>query len=154
MHLGILLVCIENGSHWPWPSRPFGHFDPRNSIHCHPCTLIWAGHGVLHVPKVLLFSSAVINCDICEVSFTMYINVETIHWWYLYNLICFIDCGLFILKSVNYVQQKYVSDKHESMLDLLQSVSTSPSSIQIDKSYGDTSTGIDADASKGKTSPG
>ena len=27
MHLGILAADIENGRHWPWPSRSFGHFD-------------------------------------------------------------------------------------------------------------------------------
>ena len=27
MHLGILWAGIENGGHWPWPSRSFGHFD-------------------------------------------------------------------------------------------------------------------------------
>ena len=27
MHFGILSAGIENGGHWPWPSRSFGHFD-------------------------------------------------------------------------------------------------------------------------------
>ena len=32
MHLEILSAGIENGGHWLWPSRLFGHFDSRNSI--------------------------------------------------------------------------------------------------------------------------
>ena len=36
MHLWIPLAGIENGGHWPWPSRLFGQ-------------------GVLHVPNMLLF---------------------------------------------------------------------------------------------------
>ena len=27
MHLWIISAGIENGRHWPWPSRSFGHFD-------------------------------------------------------------------------------------------------------------------------------
>ena len=27
MHFGILSAAIENGGHWPGPSRSFGHFD-------------------------------------------------------------------------------------------------------------------------------
>ena len=40
MHLGVLSDGIENGSHWPWSSMPFAHFDPRNDIQRHSCTLI------------------------------------------------------------------------------------------------------------------
>ena len=34
MHLGIFSAGIENGGHWPWPSRSFGHFDSINGIKC------------------------------------------------------------------------------------------------------------------------
>ena len=40
MHLGILAARIENGRHWPWPSRPFGHFNSQNGIQRSSCTLI------------------------------------------------------------------------------------------------------------------
>ena len=41
MHLRIpQLVGTENGSRWPWLSRSFGHFDSRNGIQRHSCTLI------------------------------------------------------------------------------------------------------------------
>ena len=40
IHLGILVTSIENGCHWPWPSRSFGHFDSRNDIQYLSCILI------------------------------------------------------------------------------------------------------------------
>ena len=41
MHLGIFLAVIENGGHWPWPSRSYGHHsDSRNCIRRCTCILI------------------------------------------------------------------------------------------------------------------
>ena len=31
IHPGIFSAVTENGGHWPWPSRSFGHFTSRNS---------------------------------------------------------------------------------------------------------------------------
>ena len=40
IHLGILSDGIENGDHWPWLLRSFGHFDSRNGIQRRSCILI------------------------------------------------------------------------------------------------------------------
>ena len=40
MHPGILSAIMENGGHWPWPSRSLGHHsDSRNCIHRCSCIL-------------------------------------------------------------------------------------------------------------------
>ena len=40
MHLGIPSAGIENGHHWPWFSRSFGHFGSRNGVQHRCCILI------------------------------------------------------------------------------------------------------------------
>ena len=79
------LACIENGGQWPWPSRSLGHhFDARNCIQRCSCILISAGQGVPHIPNMLL-CCALFCCD----NFP-YIWMHVIHFhtygcmWYIY----------------------------------------------------------------------
>ena len=87
MHLGILAADIENGRHWPWPSRSFGHFDSQNGLQHHSCT-----------PKGCFTSqtcSCIISQEVFVLSFSVWVVclclnssrslVVMMAWWLIWH---------------------------------------------------------------------
>ena len=98
MHLRILLAGIENGGHWPWPSRSFGHFNSEFQETAFKMALVyWArpakgcytsqlalvlNHDIM---RTYMFSYLYAKVDRCMIHVILYFTgtLRLRRWWTL-----------------------------------------------------------------------